>query len=349
MTSASGEPSAASPACDPASRDRWTAHWRAVVRGFQKPAWRPAGWQLVNSVGLYCALWYGMHLSLSAPWWLTGLLASAAACALVRVFIIFHDCGHGSFLPSRTANAAVGFVTGVLALTSFHGWRNEHAAHHASSGNLDRRGTGDIWTMTLAEYRAAPRRTRLAYRIARHPLVLFTLGPLAFFVVRNRFAPHGASWRERSLTYATNLALVGLAVAMSLWFGLWRYLLLQLIVTGLSGAIGFWMFYVQHQFEDAYWARNEEWDFMAAAMQGSSYYHLPRWLQWVTGNIGFHHIHHLSAAIPNYRLEACHRALPAAKAVRPITLAASLRTLSLRVWDEERGSMVPFGGASPHR
>lgn len=320
----------------------WTRHWRSVVSGFNRPCWRRATWQLVTSLGLYGALWFALHLSLAVSWWLTVPLACAAGAALVRIFIIFHDCGHGSFLPSRTANAVVGFVTGLLTLTPFNAWRREHAAHHATSGDLDRRGTGDIWTMTLAEYRAATPRTRFAYRFARHPLVLFTLGPLALFVFRYRLVPPEANRRERWSTYATNLALAALVAAMCWWFGPARYLALQLIITMVSGAIGFWMFYVQHQFEDAYWVRHEEWDFMAAAMQGSSYYQLPRWLQWITGNIGFHHIHHLSASIPNYRLEACHRALPAAQAVHPITLRASLRTLSLRLWDEDQRRMVGF-------
>lgn len=325
---------------------RWTAHWRRVVKEFQRPSWARAVWQLANSLGLYLGLWAAMVLSLKVSWWLAAPLAVGAGCALARIFIIFHDCGHGSFLPSRKANAVVGFLTGVLVLTPFNAWRREHSGHHATSGDLDRRGTGDIWTMTVEEYRQATRRTRRAYRIARNPLVLFTLGPLALFVVRNRFVARGAGWRERCSTYATNLGIAAGVFGMCRWAGAGHYLLLQLIVSVVSGAIGFWMFYVQHQFEDAYWVRHEQWDFMAAAMQGSSYYQLPRWMQWVTGNIGFHHIHHLSSAIPNYRLEECHRALPAAQAVHPITLRTSLRSLSLRLWDEQRRTMVGFPDAA---
>jgi len=318
------------------------ASWRPIVARFQEPSrWR-AVWQLVTSVGLYGIFWFLIHRFLPISFWLAWPCAILAGCSLARVFIIFHDCGHGSFFRSQRANAVVGFFTGLLTLTPYSLWRREHAGHHASAGDLDRRGAGDIWTMTVEEYLAAPWRTRLAYRFARNPFVLFGLAPLLLFGIRYRFVPAKAERGERRSVYCMNFTLLGMAVGMSLLFGFKDYLLLQLTVTVVSGAIGFWMFYVQHQFEDVYWERREDWDFTAAAMEGSSFYRLPRFFQWLTGNIGFHHIHHLSPRIPNYNLERCHRALPLAQTVKPIGLRASLKSLPLRLWDEKSRKMVGY-------
>jgi omega-6 fatty acid desaturase (delta-12 desaturase) len=236
-----------------------------------------------------------------------------------------------------------GFWTGVLTFTPFHQWQRKHALHHATAGDLDRRGTGDVWTLTVEEYIAASRWKRLAYRLARNPAVLLVFGPFYLFVIEYRFPSRAGTKRERRGVHWTNGALLGIAVLMSLIVGIKVYLLIQLPVIAFSGVAGVWLFYVQHQFEDVYWERRENWDYLDAALQGSSFYRLPRVLQWFTGNIGFHHIHHLSPAIPNYNLEKCHKADPLFRQVKSITFGASLRSLRFRLWDEQRKQLVGFG------
>ncbi len=316
--------------------------WRHLVVKFEKPSLGLATWQLVNTLGPYALLWYLMHLSLAWSWWITLPLAALAGAFLVRIFIIFHDCGHGSFFKSPRANVVTGFFTGLLTLTPFHHWKWEHAIHHATSGNLDKRGIGDIWTMTVEEYLAASRAKRFSYRLSRNPVVLFLLAPLYLFVIHQRFPKPSANAREKRSVYWMNLAILAMVVGMSLVFGWKNYLILQMTVTLVAGAMGVWMFYVQHQFEDVYWERGEEWDYFTAALEGSSYYKLPKVLQWFSGNIGFHHIHHLSARIPNYHLEKCHRSHPLFQSVKPITLLSSLKCAAYRLWDEENKQLVGY-------
>ena len=318
------------------------AAWKEKVLEFQTPSRRRAVWQLVDTLGLYALLWFLTYRSLAVSYWLALPLAILAGGVLVRVFIIFHDCGHGSFFKSKTANDVVGFITGLLTFTPYYQWRWEHAIHHASAGNLDKRGTGDVWTMTVQEYLDASRWLRFRYRLARNPLVLFLIAPVTLFVVLQRFPARGANPRERQSVYWMDLAILGLVMAMGLLLGFKAYLLIQLVVIAVASGAGIWMFYVQHQFEDVHWERGDEWDFTAAALQGSSYYKLPKVLQWFTGNIGFHHIHHLSARIPNYNLERCHRELRLARDVKPITLFSSLKSLPLRLWDEEQKKLVGY-------
>jgi len=285
-------------------------NWKEVVARYQRPAaWRGV-WQIVNSLVPYATLWYLMYLSLSVSFWLTVPLALLAGGFAIRLFIIFHDCGHGSFFKSRAANQVVGSVLGVLCFTPFHRWRWEHSVHHASAGDLDRRGTGDVWTMTVREYLEASRWRRYAYRFVRNPLILFVVAPLVLFVVVERFPTGKEGKRERLSVYGTNAALALMAAGM-IWLVGWKaYLLFQLVAITVAGSAGVWLFYVQHQFEDVYWERGQEWDYEKAALEGSSYYKLPKVLQWFTGNIGFHHIHHLSPRIPNYHLAKCHRSEP---------------------------------------
>lgn len=316
---------------------------------YQKPVLPRSVWQLVNTLVPYGLLWYLMYLSLGISYWLTAALALLAGGFLVRVFIIFHDCGHGSYFKSRKANDFLGFLTGLLCLTPYFHWRWEHALHHATAGDLDRRGTGDVWTLTVQEYIEASRWKRFLYRLARNPLILFILAPLFLFLVKQRFGSAKAGRRERYSVYWTNLALVAVAAGMSCLFGLKTYLVLQLGVLAIAAVAGVWLFYVQHQFEGVYWERRQEWDFCAAALQGSSFYRLPKILQWFSGNIGFHHVHHLSPRIPNYNLEACHRAEPLFQTVKPVTFFASLKALSFRLWDEQRRKLVSFRGLkNPH-
>jgi len=265
---------------------------------------------------------------------------------LVRVFIISHDCGHRSFFGSAKANDLLGFITGVLTVTPYYHWRWEHAIHHATSGDLDRRGTGDVWTLTVQEYLEASRWKRFAYRLARNPVILFGVAPLFLFLIKHRFPAAQAGRRERHSVAWTNLALVGVAAGMSWVFGLKAYLLLQLAVIMVAGSAGVWLFYVQHQFDGVYWERSEAWDYSTAALKGSSFYKLPKVLQWFSGNIGFHHIHHLSPRIPNYHLEKCHRAEPLFHAVKPVTLLGSLKSFTFRLWDERRQKLVGYRALS---
>jgi omega-6 fatty acid desaturase (delta-12 desaturase) len=283
-----------------------------------------------------------MVYALAVSYWLMLPLAILAAGFLVRIFIIFHDCGHGSFFKSKRANNAVGVIAGLLNLTPYRYWRWQHALHHGTAGDLDHRGSGDIWTLTVQEYLRRTRWKRFAYRLARNPLVLFVAAPLYIFVVHHRFAAPAAPDRERRSVRYTNWALLGIMVAMSTLIGLKAVLIIQLSVSAFAGAAGLWLFYVQHQFEGAYWARSDDWNYTAAALQGSSFYKLPRILQWFTGNIGFHHIHHLSPRIPNYHLQRCHDADPFFETIKPLTLFGSLKSLTFRLWDERRNAFVGF-------
>jgi omega-6 fatty acid desaturase (delta-12 desaturase) len=318
------------------------AEWKKLVAIYEQPVTWRAVWQVCNTMGPYVLLWFAMYRTLSISWWLTLPLAALAGVLLVRVFIIFHDCGHGSFFASRLANDITGFVAGLLTLTPYYHWRWQHALHHGTSGNLDRRGVGDVWTMTVQEYLEASRWKRFAYRLSRNPIVLFVLAPIYVFIIRQRFPSADADRRERHSVWWMNLAILAMVVALSLVFGLVPYLLIQLTVTTVAGAVGIWLFYVQHQFEDAYWERGEDWSYTAAALQGSSYYKLPGVLRWLSGNIGYHHIHHLSAKIPNYNLKRCHDAHPALQPEKPLTLLRSLRSGTLRLWDENLKKLVSF-------
>lgn len=324
------------------SRSMSPAEWKGLVAEFHKPSTGRALWQIANTLVPYALLWYLAYLGLAVSWWLTVGAAMLAGAFLVRVFIIFHDCGHGSFFESARANNVVGFIAGVLTLTPYYHWRWEHALHHSTAGDLSRRGTGDVWTMTVQEYLESSRWRRFAYRLARNPVILFVIAPLYLFAVRQRFPSRSAKPRERRSVHWMNLAILGMAAGLSWIYGIGAYLVIQLTAMGVAGAAGVWLFYVQHQFEDVYWESGEDWDYTAAALQGSSFYKLPKILQWFSGNIGFHHIHHLSPRIPNYNLERCHRSHPLFQEVEPITLASSMKSIKLRLWDEQLKKLVGF-------
>ncbi len=313
------------------------------VARFQTSSLRRAAWQLINSFVPYVLLWVAMVFALEVSYWLMLPLAILAAGFLIRIFIIFHDCGHVSFFKSKRANNAVGIVAGLLNLTPYRHWRWQHALHHGTAGDLDRRGSGDIWTLTVQEYLNGTRWNRFAYRLARNPLILFVVAPLYIFLVHNRLAASNAPKRERRSVRHTNWALLAITLVMSAAIGLKALLMIQLTVSAFAGAAGLWLFYVQHQFEGAYWTRTEDWNYTDAALQGSSFYQLPRILQWFTGNIGFHHIHHLSPRIPNYHLQRCHEADPFFSTIRPVTLFGSLKSLTFRLWDEQHKVFVGFG------
>lgn len=326
----------------PAASDADSGEWKKIVAEFQKPSTGRAVWQIVNTLVPYILLWVLMFYSMKVSWWLTLPLAMLAGAFLVRVFIIFHDCGHGSFFKSRTANDVVGFIAGMLTLTPYHHWRWEHSVHHASAGDLDKRGIGDVWTMTVKEYLESSRWKRLAYRLTRNPIVLFIIAPLWLFLVGQRFSSSKAGPRDRRSVYWMNLAILAMAALMSMVYGLGPYLIIQVTAMAVAGGAGVWLFYVQHQFEGVYWERSDAWDYKAAALQGSSFYKLPRVLQWFSGNIGFHHVHHLSSRIPNYNLERCHRSHPMFREVEPITLRSSLKSFPLRLWDEQEKKLVGY-------
>ena len=319
------------------------AGWSAALAEFRAPCHRRAVWQVVNSFGGYLGLWALMAWTVTISWWLTVPIAILAGALLVRVFIILHDCGHGSFVASKKLGDWIGTAAGVLTFTPYRHWRGQHAIHHGTAGNLDGRGSGDVWTMTVQEYLDAPRWKRFAYRLMRNPFFLLGLAPIGMFLFQQRISHPKATKREKRSVWVTNVALVVVAFLASLAFGFWTYFLIQLLVLAVAGGIGVWLFYLQHQFEDTYWQRGESWDFVDAALQGSAYLRLPRVLQWFTGNIGFHHVHHLDARIPNYRLQACHEAHAEFREVNTLTLFRSIRVFGLALWDEASQKLVHFG------
>lgn len=300
---------------------------------------------LLTSVVPYVALWPAMYYLLDVSYWLTLAVAVPAAGFLVRTFIVFHDCGHGSFFPSKRVNRAVGVVTGLLVYTPYFAWKHEHAGHHASSGDLDRRGVGDVDTWTVAEYQSKSFLGRLGYRLIRSPLVMFTLGPLWALTIEPRKIPFGARPRVvRSHAY-TNLAVVVMVAAL-VWALGWRaFLEIQAPLVFLAGGAGIWLFYVQHQFEDSYWTRPPDWNYLDAALRGCSYLKLPKVLQFFSGNIGLHHVHHLNPRIPNYNLQRAHDENEFLHDVPTISLWQGMRTMNLKLVDEQSGRLVSFAEA----
>ncbi len=263
-----------------------TSTWKDVVCKYQEPTLSRSVWQVANTVVSYGILWYVMYRSMAISYWITLAQAIPAGGFLVRLFIIFHDCGHGSFFRSRKANDTLGVITGILTFTPYYQWRHTHAIHHATSSDLDRRGIGDVWTLTVREYLEAPRWKRCAYRLVRNPVVLFGIAPLLYLVVKHRFPWRKADRRERNSVFGTNLAILGMAALLSWQMGIQAYLLIQVTVLVIAGTVGVWLFYVQHQFDGAYWEHRDRWDYVTAALHGSSFYKLPRVLQWFTGTSG---------------------------------------------------------------
>ncbi|MDA0725538.1 MAG: fatty acid desaturase [Verrucomicrobia bacterium] len=328
-----------------ASHKEATSKWKRIVAEYQKPSVARASWQVANSIGPYFALWglwMYMSLGLSLSYWWAIPPALLAGMFMVRVFIIFHDCGHGSFYKSKKANNYLGFISGLLIFTPYFHWRWEHSVHHATSGDLDRRGIGDIWTLTVREYLDSSRWKKFSYRLVRSPFVLFLLAPISLFLVLERFPSKRAGPREKRSVWLMNFALLAAAAGLISILGFLPWLVFQLAALVMASSCGVWMFYVQHQFEETYWSDSEDWDYTTAAIQGSSFYQLPRVLQWFSGNIGFHHIHHLSPKIPNYNLEKCHWSDPMFQEVKAMTLWGSLKSINSRLWDEDSKKMIGF-------
>lgn len=324
--------------------------WTGLVRPYQSPIRKTSVWQFLSTIVPFLLLWYLMYLSLEISYVLTLLLAVPTGGFLMRMFIIQHDCGHGSFFESRKWNDRVGFACGIFTLVPYYHWRKMHAIHHANAGKLDdMRGVGDFYTMTVNEYFAASPWRQFAYRFYRNTFFLIGLIPFFAFVFGYRFPfkmTKDKGWkRERNSVYWTNLGILAVSLLVIWLVGLKSFLLIQVPLIYLGTTLGAWFFFVQHQYEDAYWAKEEDWDYVDAALKGSSYYQLPRILQWFSGNIGFHHIHHLSPKIPNYKLQECHEENPLFQDVQVLTLRSSFKTLTLGLWDEEQQRLLSFRDA----
>jgi acyl-lipid omega-6 desaturase (Delta-12 desaturase) len=301
--------------------------------------------QILNTIVPYIIVWVLAYQSLSVSYLLTLGFAVIGAGLTTRIFIIFHDCCHYSFFKSRKANQIVGTITGIMTFFPFYQWQHNHSVHHASSGNLDKRGVGDIWVLTVEEYASASLSTRIKYRLYRSPLVMFGLGPIYEFLIRNRFNRKGARLKERLNVYLTNVSIVGIIALLGYFIGWESFLLVQFPMFYIAGVMGVWLFYVQHNFENSYFEENKDWEYVQAAVEGSSFYKLPKVLQWFTGNIGFHHVHHLAPRVPNYMLESAHEGTDPLKHVPTITLATSLSSLKFRLWDEDAKKFVGFKAA----
>ncbi len=322
------------------------APWPRVLDPYARPRVSRSLLDLGTSALPYLALlvliYYALHVSVV----LALALALPAAGFLTRTFIVFHDCTHGSFLPGRRANSLLGAALGILVWLPFRSWQHEHAVHHATAGDLDRRGVGDITTLTVDEYRAMGHWGRFGYRLFRNPFVMFGLGWMLVLVLKPRLVPRGSSKRVRNSILTTNVTLAVVVGTACLVIGWRAFLLVQGPVLVITGVIGIWLFYVQHQFEDAYWEPHEDWRYDQAAVHGSSYLKLPRLLQFFTGNIGFHHIHHLSARIPNYNLQAAHENTSQTMEVQQLSLRDGLQATRLKLWDDDRRRLVTFREAN---
>jgi omega-6 fatty acid desaturase (delta-12 desaturase) len=318
--------------------------WNELLAPYKRSTlWRSI-YQIVDTAVPFVLLWVAMLWSLSVSYWLTLALSVPTALLVMRLFILQHDCGHQAFFKSKRANDILGSIIGVFTLVPYHYWRRTHAIHHATSGNLDQRSFGDIDTLTVREYLGLSKTKRLMYRMYRHPLVMTVIGPAYQFVFKHRYpADAPRSWkREWASVHYTNLGLLAVVTIMWLTIGIDRFLLVQVPVTVISGSLGVFLFYVQHQYEDTYWRYRERWDYYAAGLEGSSHYVLPKVLQWFTGNIGLHHIHHVASRIPNYYLQRCFDENPELQKVTELRFWPSIKTLWMTLWDEDEQRLVGF-------
>jgi omega-6 fatty acid desaturase (delta-12 desaturase) len=320
-------------------------YWRDAVDPYERPSVGGSLLDIATSVVPYLGLSVLMYLLIDVSYLLVLPLIVPAAGFLLRTFIVFHDCTHGSFLPSKRANAWLGRVCGLLVFQPFQSWRHSHAVHHGSAGDLERRGTGDVMTKTVAEYEAASWMGRLGYRLFRNPVVMFGIGPIYSLMIGPRLWSGSDRPRLRNSIILTNIALAAQVGALCWLVGWQAYLLVQMPVAILAGTAGVWLFYVQHQFEDVYWESSESWSYADAALRGSSYLKLPKILQFFTGNIGLHHVHHLSARVPNYNLQRAHDENEIFHDVPVLSVWDGLRAVRFKLIDEDSGRLVTFGEA----
>lgn len=318
--------------------------WSSLLKPYESKKSGKSIGQLILTLVLYLSLLALMLFLVfkGFPYWMTLILALPAAGFHVKLFIIMHDCGHGSYFKSRKASDWAGRITGILTHTPYYDWRRAHAIHHATVSNLEKRGVGDIWTMTVNEFQKASRTKRLIYRIYRFPLVLFGIGPSLLFMILFRFPHKNMKKKDLLSILLTDLFMAAIIVAFSFTLGFMVYLKVILPIVLVANMAGVWLFYVQHQFEDVNWYNNSQWNVIDSSLKGSSYYKLPTVLRWLSGNIGLHHIHHLNARIPNYNLQKCYNDIPQAQEIVPITLLTSLKSLFLKLWDEESQSLISY-------
>ncbi len=327
---------------------RQRPEWADALDPYSEPTWSRSGLDFATSVVPYLVLSVVMYQLLDVSYWLTLAVGIPAAGFLLRTFILFHDGTHGSLLPDRKWNNRLGVFCGLLVMQPFHNWRYSHSVHHGTSGDLDKRGTGDVPTLTVDEYRSRDLKSRVGYWLFRHPLVMFGIGPLWSLVIGPRFMPKDASKTRRRSVLWTNAFLAVAITGICLAIGWQEYLLVQMPTVILAGTAGVWLFYVQHQFEDVYWENSDAWDYTEASLRGASYLKLPQPLQFFTGNIGLHHVHHLNARIPNYNLQAAHDENKIFHDVPVLTFWQGIKTARLKLWDEKRGRLVTFAEARRH-
>jgi omega-6 fatty acid desaturase (delta-12 desaturase) len=318
------------------------AQWMEIVSRYNSPDPIRSWWQIINSVGPYIILWGVMLYTIRFSYLLTLLLSVLAAGFMVRIFIIFHDCGHGSFFKSKRLSKVVGILTGLIVFTPYHKWHHDHKIHHQTVGNLEKRGTGDVLTLTVEEYQNLSRFRRLYYRIYRNPIVLFGIAPILIFTISQRFTKKYMSLKEKLYVHLSNLSLIAVVTIMILLVGWKTYLMIQIPILLVATGHGVWLFYIQHQFRHVVWTKSENWDYKTVALKGSSLFKLPGILNWFTGNIGYHHIHHLSPLIPNYNLRRCHEENTIFHDVKPVTFFTAFESLLLRLWDEKRQMLIKF-------
>ena len=324
--------------------------WYKTIEKYEKSSFWRSSTQLISTLGPYAASWVGIVwlINHNFRWYYIIAAATIAAIFLVRIFIIFHDCTHHSFFNSRKANRFWGYITGLLTLTPYEKWQHSHNMHHNTYTDLDHRGVGDIWTMTVDEYINLPFIKRLPYRLYRNAFIMFILGPVYVFVLDHRFITKNSNYKIKLSVHFNNFAIamfVGILIYLEIsLIYVWIYLYLAVV----AGALGIWLFYIQHQFEGVYWSRHENWDPMKAAFEGSSYYKLPKILQWLTGNIGLHPIHHLRVRIPNYNLQKCYDETPELHNIKKLSFFRSFKSLFLNLWDEKQSKLVSFHSIRKH-
>ncbi|WP_339173961.1 fatty acid desaturase [Solibacillus sp. FSL R5-0691] len=323
-----------------------TKQLRKDVAPFAKSETRLSIQQILNTLVPLVLIWGAGYVLLQYSPWFTALCSILASGFVIRAFIIFHDCTHGSFFKSKKANAIIGNITGIVTSFPYEKWKREHTIHHATSSNLDKRGIGDIDMLTVDEYLEKSKLSRLGYRLYRNPLVMFGLGPLFMVLILNRFNRKDAKRKERLNTYFNNIALLIICTTLILIFGWSTFLLVHGLTLFVAGALGIWLFYIQHTYEDSYFEVDSEWDYVKAAVEGSSYYKLPKVLQWITGNIGFHHVHHLSPRVPNYKLEDAHESIKPLQQATTITLKTSLESIRYKLYDADNYRFITFKEAA---